>query len=97
MDELIEHLQKNGVSEEELERAKRSSIAQAIYSLDSQAMLANIVGRSLAVGQSLADVQNWPAGINAVTTEDVKAVAEKYLRPEAAATGYLEPLTAERS
>jgi zinc protease len=97
MDELIEYLQKNGVSEEELERAKRSSIAQAIYSLDSQAMLANIVGRSLAVGQSLADVQNWPAGINAVTTEDVKAVAEKYLRPEAAATGYLEPLTAERS
>jgi zinc protease len=42
-------------------------------------------------------VQNWPARVNAVTAEDVRAAAQKYLRPEAAATGYLEPLAAERS
>ena len=37
------------------------AIAQAIYSLDNQAALANIVGQALAVGQSLEEVQNWPA------------------------------------
>jgi zinc protease len=97
MDGVIQELLENGVTEEELERAKRSAIAQAIYSLDSQTRLANIVGQALAVGQDLADVQNWPTHIDAVTAEAVQAVARKYLRPEAAATGYLEPTAPERS
>ena len=37
MDDVIADLLKNGVSDEELARAKRSAIAQAIYSLDNQA------------------------------------------------------------
>jgi zinc protease len=97
MDEAIRELQSDGVSEEELARAKRSAIAQAIYSLDNQTRLANIVGRALVVGESLADVQDWPTRINAVTAEEVQAVAQKYLQPEAAATGYLEPAEPERS
>ena len=52
MDEVIADLQENGVTEEELARAKRSAIAQAIYSLDNQATLANIVGQALAVGRT---------------------------------------------
>ncbi len=91
MDHVVGELQRDGVTDEELARAKRSAIAQAIYSLDNQTRLANIVGRALVVGESLADVQDWPSRINAVTAEEVKAVAQKYLRPEAAATGYLEP------
>lgn len=97
MDEVIEDLVQNGVSQEELERAKRQSIAQAIYSLDNQATLANIVGQALAIGQSLADVQDWPARVQAVKLADVQAVAAKYLHPEASATGYLEPLDGSRS
>ena len=92
MDEVIAHLLETGISEEELERAKRSSIAQAIYSLDSQAALANIVGQALSVGQTLESVQNWPARVQAVTLEEVQRVAQKYLRIEASATGYLEPI-----
>ena len=53
MDEVIADLLQNGITEEELARAKRSAIAQAIYSLDNQATLANIVGQALAVGQTL--------------------------------------------
>jgi zinc protease len=41
-------------------------------------------------------VQDWPARVQRVTATEVQAVAQKYLRPEAAATGYLEPLE-ERS
>jgi zinc protease len=90
MDAVIADLLKNGISEEELARAKRSAIAQAIYSLDNQATLANIVGQALAIGQSLDTVQSWPARVQAVTTADVQAVAQKYLHIEASATGFLE-------
>jgi zinc protease len=91
MDAAIADLQENGVTEEELARAKRSAIAQAIYSLDSQSALANIVGQALTVGRSLEDVQSWPTRIQAVTADEVQAVAKEYLRPENSATGFLEP------
>jgi zinc protease len=97
MDEVIADLLKNGISDEELARAKRSAIAQAIYSLDNQATLANIVGQALVVGQSLESVQDWPARVQAVTREQVQAVAQKYLRVDASATGYLEPVEGNRS
>jgi zinc protease len=42
-------------------------------------------------------VQTWPERIQAVTADQVKAAAEKYLRPEASATGYLEPLQQGRT
>ena len=80
MEAIVADIRDNGVTEEELERAKRSAIAQAIYSLDSQTALANIVGRALIVGSTLDDVQNWPSRIQAVTAADVQAVAAKYLQ-----------------
>lgn len=91
LDAVIADLVENGITDEELERAKRSAVAQAIYSLDNQVQLANIVGQALAVGRTLSDVQDWPSRIDAVTAEQVQAVARKYLRIEASATGYLEP------
>jgi zinc protease len=97
MDSVIAELVKNGVSDEELARAKRSAIAQAIYSLDNQTMLANLVGQALIVGQTLESVQDWPKRVQAVTKEEVQAVAAKYLDPAASATGYLEPLDGSRS
>jgi zinc protease len=97
MDEVIADLVQNGISEEELARAKRQAIAQAIYSLDNQVALANIVGQALAIGQSLEQVQDWPARVQAVTLTEVQAAAEKYLRPESSATGYLEPIEGSRS
>jgi zinc protease len=97
MDDVIKEVVQNGVSEEELARAKRSAIAQAIYSLDNQATLANIVGQALAIGQTLESVQDWPARVQAVTVEEVQAVARKYLRSEESATGLLEPEEAGKS
>jgi len=97
MDAVIAELQEKGVTEEELARAKRSAIAQAIYSLDNQTALANIVGQALTVGRTLEGVQTWPARIQAVTADEVKAVAQRYLQPESSATGYLEPPEQGRS
>ncbi|MEP0232813.1 pitrilysin family protein [Roseibium sp.] len=82
--EAIIHLElkkviSDGITEEELARAKRSMIASAIYAQDSQQSLARIFGSALATGQTIADVQTWPAQLGAVTPEDVQEVARKYL------------------
>ena len=97
MDEVIARIKEDGVTEEELARAKRSAIAQAVYSLDSQSTLANILGQALTVGRTLEDVQEWPSRIQAVTAEDVQAVARRYLQIEQSATGYLEPAEERRT
>ncbi|MYZ46517.1 insulinase family protein [Rhizobiales bacterium L72] len=89
---VIARIRENGVTEAELTRAKNATIAQAIYAQDSQQALARIIGTALMTGSTLKDVQNWPARVNAVTAEEVRDVARKYLREDRSATGYLEPL-----
>ncbi len=91
MERIVAELVENGVTEEELKRAKSSVVARAIYSQDSQQSMARIVGSALSNGRSLEDVQNWPAKIQAVTAEDVRSAAETFLDPEKSVTGYLEP------
>jgi len=81
----------NGVTADELERAKRTIVADAIYAQDSQATLARIFGAALTTGGTVADVQTWPARIGAVTAEDVRRVAEKYLVEKHAVIGQLLP------
>lgn len=91
MEASIRKLAEEGVSDEELTRAKNSVVADAVYSQDSQQSLARIIGSALAVGRTLEDVQTWPARIQKVTAKDVQEVAQRYLNPEKAATGYLKP------
>lgn len=76
---------------DDLERAKTRLLADAIYAQDNQAALARWYGAALATGESIADIQSWPDRIEAVTAEQVRAVAAKYLRRSRAVTGYLLP------
>ena len=78
-----------GVSAEELERGKTRLVAEAVYAQDSQASLARWYGASLATGQTIADVQAWPARIEAVTAEQVVEAAKQWLDRRRAVTGYL--------
>jgi zinc protease len=78
-----------GVSAEDLERGKTRLIAEAVYAQDSQAALARWYGASLATGQTLADVRDWPARIEAVTGEAVIAAARQWLDGRRAVTGFL--------
>ncbi|WP_286175767.1 pitrilysin family protein [Labrenzia sp. CE80] len=77
--EELENVISNGITAEELARAKRSMIASAIYAQDSQQSLARIFGSALATGQTIKDVQTWPSQLGAVTPEDVQEAARKYL------------------
>lgn len=75
----LKKLLETGVTEEEVARAKNTMIASAIYAQDSQSGLARLFGGALTTGQTIEDVQSWPAQINAVTTQDVLEAARAYL------------------
>ena len=49
----------NGVTDEELARAKRALVAEAIYSQDSQSTLARIFGAGVSLGDPIAEIQTW--------------------------------------
>lgn len=77
--EVVSNLLANGISEEDLARAKRSMIASTVYAQDSQSSLARIFGTALTTGLTVEDVQSWPQRIQAVTVEDVMAAANAHL------------------
>jgi zinc protease len=89
IDAVILALATDGPTEEELARVKRLNRAALIFAQDELASQARLYGGALAAGKTVADVQGWPAVIEAVTVEDVRAVAEKYLVPERSVTGWL--------
>ncbi|MGF7162346.1 zinc protease [Rhodoligotrophos appendicifer] len=88
---IIAQVKAGEFSDDQLESAKNSLVAQSVYALDSQAMLARVFGTALTTGQTIADVQLWPQRIKAVTKEQVVAAAQKYLKPERSVTGELLP------
>src|SRR5690606_10355178 len=91
IDAVIAEYLREGPTEAELERAKSSLSAAAVYARDSQESLANIYGASLAQGESIDDVVNWPSNIEAVTREEALAMARSALDLDASVTGWLVP------
>jgi zinc protease len=91
VDAVIADFLRDGPTEAELARAKSSLSAAAIYARDSQESLANIYGASLAQGESIDDVINWPADIEAVTREETLTMARRTLDLDASVTGWLVP------
>lgn len=87
----IARIAKDGVTGEELEKAKDRFVRSMIFARDKQAAMANIYGATLATGGDVQDVENWPDRIRAVTADQVKAVAARYLGMNRATTGYLLP------
>ena len=89
VDRLLAALVEDGVSEAELERAKRGVRAATIYAQDNPASLASTFGQALTLGLTVTDVQSRPDRFEAVTVADVNAAARRYLDPRRSVTGYL--------
>jgi zinc protease len=85
--ELLEH----GVTADEVRQAEQRMQDAAIFSHDSLAGPANIIGAALATGRSLADVAAWPERIGAVTPAEIEAAARAVLIERNSATGILLP------
>ena len=84
---FLEH----GITEEELARVKRSLLAGAVYARDGIRAAPRIIGRALATGRTIADVEAWPERIGAVTAEQVGAAARAVLVEKRSVTGILLP------
>ncbi len=96
IDEIIDEFLRDGPTEEELTRAKSSLEAAAIYARDSQQGLANMFGASLAQGESIDDIVNWPEDISAVTREEALAIVRETLDINRSVTGWLMPPEGEQ-
>jgi zinc protease len=89
VDRVIADVAQNAVRAEDLERVKTQLIAEAIYAQDNQATLARWYGAALTSGLSIDDVRSWPDRIRAVTSDQVRAAAQKWLDKNRSVTGYL--------
>jgi zinc protease len=87
----IEKLLRDGVTEEEVQRAIARLQAEAIYARDSLRAPAQVMGGSLVIGMSVEDIEAWPERIGAVTAEAVNAAARAVLAGDASMTTLLLP------
>ena len=91
IDSVIAELQTNLVTPAELERAKKSYIAEYVYESDNQSTLARRYGWGLVTGQTIAQIDAWPAEIAKVTAEQIRVAAKKHFDMRHSVTGTLAP------
>ena len=91
IDQVIAKLLEDGVTEEEVRRAKNALIADVTYARDNVSTAARILGTARATGGTVERVESWPEKIVGVTPEQVHDAALSVLRPSQSTTGKLLP------
>ncbi|PJK28135.1 peptidase M16 [Minwuia thermotolerans] len=91
VDAEIRRVIEDGVTQEELDRARTVLLAEAVYMRDSLSQGARVFGSSLVAGLTVEDVESWPDRLRAVTVDDVVRAARANFRPEASVTAILSP------
>jgi zinc protease len=89
IDAVIAAFLDKGPTPEELERSKGRMIADYVYAQDNQSTLARMYGAALTTGSTVEDVLARPERLRAVTAEQVRDVARRYLDKRQSVTGYL--------
>ena len=78
----------------ELHRIKTQIRAARVFERDGMAQQAMLLGMPEAIGLSWRVADTYEAALDAVTPEDVQAVAQRYLRKEQATVAWLLPAEA---
>lgn len=86
----IEALIGGGVTEEELSRAKSVIRAQIVYGRDGPYAIADQINEAIAMGDWTSYL-NRPKAIEAVTAEEIQAVAKRYFLEKTSTTGWFIP------
>lgn len=84
-------IQKEGVSEAELRRAKAQLLASQVFKLDSMFGQAMEIGQIESVGLSYRKLDRMLEKLQKVTAAEVQAVARKYLTDDTLTVGVLDP------
>ncbi len=87
----VKRVREDGVTDDEVARAKLRLQAATIYALDSLSTGARTIGAALSTGSTVDDVEAWPDRIGAVTPEQVREAAGAVLRNDRAVTSVLKP------
>jgi len=87
----IYYLQRELVSEDELQRVKAQVLASSVYELDSNFYQAMQLGMLETVGIGWEKVEEYVEKVNQITAEQIRAVARKYLVEEKLNIAYLDP------
>jgi zinc protease len=88
-DGVIADLVREGITAEELARAKTKLTADLVYSWDDPFTLARMYGAALTTGLSIQTIREWPERIRSVTADQVQEAAKKWLFSRHSVTGYL--------
>lgn len=92
----VEKLVRDGVTEEELARVKAQVVAGHVFQLDSMAYQAMQIGQLESIGLSYRDVDTMLKKLQAVTAEQVRDVAKKYLKDDSLTVAILDPQPLEQ-
>lgn len=87
----VARLLEEGVTDEEIERAKTVIVAGAVYARDNQRTMAYAYGEGLMTGMSVEEIHEWPDRVREVTKEDVLTAARSILSGTHSVTGELLP------
>ena len=92
LQQQVKRLQDKPVEADELQRVKSRVVADDVYEQDSTFYQAMKIGQLEAAGLDWRLADEYVERINAVTAEQVQAVARKYLVEEHLTVAYLDPL-----
>jgi zinc protease len=91
IDAEIAKIAAEGVTGDEVEKAKKRFVRSMIFARDEQDGMARIYGSTLATGGTVEDIASWPDRIRTVTAEDVQAAAVRWLDQRRSVAAYLLP------
>lgn len=92
----MEKLMLDGVTEEELARVKAQVVANHVFRLDSMFYQAMQIGQLESVGLSYRDLDIMVKKLQAVTAEQVREVAKKYIKDDSLTVAVLDPQPLEQ-
>ena len=91
VEEEMARLLRDGVTEAEVASAITRMKRRAIFARDDMLAPARLFGEAMVAGGGIADVEEWPERIAAVTAERVAEAARAVFVPERSVTAMLRP------
>jgi zinc protease len=92
----MEKLVLDGITEAELARVKAQVVASHVFRLDSMFYQAMEIGQLESIGLSYRDLDTMVKKLQAVTAEQVREVAKKYVQDDSLTVAVLDPQPLEQ-
>lgn len=87
----IQHITEQGVSDEELRRAKNKTIAEVVYAVQTAEEAADRLATDFIYTGDPDYVKNYAQAVEKISSEQVRAAAKKFLQPEGMMSVQLSP------